>query len=282
MANSIALAEKYLPLLDEVYKVGSKTAILDAANNWVQFKGGNKIEIYKTQMDGLGDYSRANGFPAGDVTGTWEQKTLTQDRGREFNVDAMDNEETMGMAFGTLVGEFMRTKVIPEVDAYRFAKYATAAATKVTTAITDIVAELDTAEETLGDLEVPTEGRLLFVSENAYKLLKNKITRYLANENGVNRQVETYDGMPVIRVPKGRFNTAVSIGSNGFTTNGDDIDFMIVHPSAIAQVVKHEVPRIFSPEVNQKSDGWLFQYRLYHDCFDFDNKKTGIYVHATA
>lgn len=29
----------------------------------------------------------------------------------------MDNEETLGMAFGTLAGEFIRTRVSPEIDA---------------------------------------------------------------------------------------------------------------------------------------------------------------------
>lgn len=280
MANSIALAEQYLPLLDEVYKAESKTAILDAANTQVKFNGGNKVEIFKTSMDGLGNYSRATGFPAGDVTGTWEQHTLSQDRGRSFNIDAMDDEETLGLAFGTLAGEFMRTKVIPEVDCYRFAKLATAAANKPSGAITDAVAELDTAAQVMGDAEVPAEGRILFVSESFYKALKGKITRYLANENGVNRQVETYDGMPVIRVPQGRFNDAVQIGTNGFTPNGNAIDFMIVHPSAVIQVVKHEVPRIFSPDVNQAADAWKFDYRLYHDEFVMDNKTTGIYVHT--
>lgn len=280
MANSIALAEKYLPILDEVYKAASKTSILDTANSDVKFNGGNKIELFDIKMDGLGNYSRQTGFPGGDVTATWNPYTLQIDRGRSFSVDSMDNEETIGQAFGRLVGEFIRTQVAPECDAYRFAKMATLAANKPSGAITDAVAELDTAESVMGDAEVPTEGRILFVSEGFYAKLKGKITRYLANENGVNRQVELYDGMPVVRVPAGRFNDAVQLGTNGFTTNGNAIDFMIVHPSAVAQVVKHEVPRIFSPEVNQQADAWKFDYRLYHDTFVLNNKTAGIYVHT--
>ena len=41
-----------------------------------------------------------------------------------YAIDNMDNEETAGIAFGRLAGEFIRTKVVPELDAYRFAKYA--------------------------------------------------------------------------------------------------------------------------------------------------------------
>ena len=46
------------------------------------------------------------------------------DRGRKFSVDAMDNEETAGLAFGKLASEFIRTKAVPEMDAVRFASYA--------------------------------------------------------------------------------------------------------------------------------------------------------------
>ena len=110
-ANSIALATRYLPMLDEVYKASSKTAILDAAN--VSFAGANAVKVFKTAMDGMGDYSRNNGFVDGAVTGTWETLTLTKDRGRSFMIDRLDNEETLDLAFGTLAGEFIRTKVTP-------------------------------------------------------------------------------------------------------------------------------------------------------------------------
>ena len=49
---------------------------------------------------------------------------LTQERGKEISIDRMDDEETLGMVFGTVTGNFMREWVIPELDAYRFAKYA--------------------------------------------------------------------------------------------------------------------------------------------------------------
>ena len=36
----------------------------------------------------------------------------------------MDNDETGSMTFGNTSSEFIRTQVTPEIDAYRFAKYA--------------------------------------------------------------------------------------------------------------------------------------------------------------
>ena len=54
---------------------------------------------------------------------------------------------------------------------------------------------------------------------------------------------------------------------------------MIVHPSAVVQVNKFMLPKIFSPDENQKMDAWLFQFRLYHDAFVYDNKVKGVYLH---
>lgn len=210
----------------------------------------------------------------------------------------MDNEESLGMAFGTLAGEFLRTQVAPEIDAYRFATYASAtgisAATPADlTSADDIPDIISTGEYQMNEDEVPYDGRILFVSEAVYMLLRNQLTRIIENgEDNIRREVEYFDGMRVVRVPQVRFNTAITLydgttsgqeaGGYVVTAGGYAINFMIVHPSAVIQVVKHAVPRIFSPAVNQSADAWMFQYRAYHDAFVLDNKVKGIYVHTAA
>ena len=296
MSNSIALAQKYLPLLDEIYKADSKTAILDTSPINLEFINANTVKIFQIALGKLGAYSRTSGYPAKDITGTWETFALSQDRGAKFVVDAMDEEETINMVVGNTLARFLRAAVIPEVDQYRFAKYASKAKNSangdVTVGTTDIPDLIAAAQETMGNAEVPVEGRVLFVSEKCYRGLKAKITRYLANENGVNKDVEVFDGMRVIRVPSGRFATAATIGSDGYTQSGYGINFMIVHPSAVAQTIKHEVPKIIAPELNQSADGWIVAYRLYHDAFTFEHGTTqgsnesgmtnGIYLHRTS
>ena len=290
MPNSIALAEKFLPILDGVYKRESLTARLLGANALIRFDGANKVSVFKTNPDGLADYSRNNGFVNGSVTAGWESYTLTKDRGVSLSIDRMDNEETLGMAFGTLAGEFARVKEVPELDAYRFAQMASAngissASAAITVGTTDVPALIDTAEQVMGDDEVPYEGRILFVSEKAYAGLKAKITRYLRNEGEVQRNVEMYNDMEVVRVPQSRFNTAVTLydGTSNFgfapTAGGYPINFMIVHPSAILPIVKHEIVNIFSPDENQSADAWKVNIRLYHDIFVLDQKLKGIYCH---
>ena len=46
MANVIALAEKYLPILDEIYKRESLTDIL-LKDLTVRYTGANKIEVFE-------------------------------------------------------------------------------------------------------------------------------------------------------------------------------------------------------------------------------------------
>ena len=117
VANSVSLAEKYVALLDEVYKRNSLTALLDMTADRVNFIGAQTAKVFKVETDGLGNYSRNAGFVAGSSDGTWETLTLQQDRGRSFSIDVMDNDETLGMAMASTLGEFERVQVVPEVDA---------------------------------------------------------------------------------------------------------------------------------------------------------------------
>jgi len=117
MSNSIALAQKFEPILDEVYKAASKSAILDTANSNISFIGANTVKIPKMTLSGLADYSRNVGFVQGAEALTWETLTLSKDRGVSFTVDVMDDEETLGTAFGRVAGEFVRVHEVPEIDA---------------------------------------------------------------------------------------------------------------------------------------------------------------------
>lgn len=292
MANSIALAEKYLPLLDEVYKVASKSSVLEARNRDVKFVDANTIKLYETSMQGLGDYDRQNGFIGGDVTGEWTPYTLTQDRGRSFTIDSQTNEETLGLAFGKLAGEFLRTQVVPEVDAYTFAKIAGTADISHGTHdqlsdITHPTAELDKAIAQLNEDEVPDTGRICFMSEKFYQGVQGDITKTIQNtETGVNKTVEMYDGVQIIRVPQKRFLSAITLktgksgqeqgGYVGAATNYN-LHFIMMDPEVVKKVTKHAVLRIFTPQENQQADGWKVDYRIYYDAFVQNAKLKGVY-----
>jgi hypothetical protein len=205
----------------------------------------------------------------------------------------MDNEETLGMAFGRLADEFMRVNVAPEVDAYRFSKYASWSGVSSPTpaALANAAAVLAAFDVGMGQLdadEVPAEGRKLFIASPLYQFLKGSISRSLANETSADRRIFTLDGVEVIPVPQARFYKGITLdagssaSAGGFAktaSTGRDINFLLMHPTAVLQAVKHDSMKYFSPDVNQTADAHLMQYRLYHDAFVYDNRVDGIYAH---
>ena len=292
-ANSIAYAQKYLPLLDEAYKADSKTAILDTLSDYVQFTGANTVNIFNLNPVGMANYDRNAGFVSGDVTGTWQPYVLETDRGRSYQVDFLDNDQAMGLVVPNLLATVERQHIIPEVDAYRFAQYAGGAAasnvvTETLSAGAATVASIDLATATLDDAEVPYEGRILFVNPTTYRFLKGGITRMVMNrDRDVDYNVEMYNDMRVITVPSGRFQTAITLnapttssGAGGFSpaSGASAINYMIVHPSAILQVMAHYAPRIFNPEQNIEADAWRVQPRFAHGAWVKAHKDNGIYV----
>lgn len=289
MANTINLAEKFVPVIDGLYKKASLTSILDAATK-PDFTGTNTVKVMKVATTGLGDYSRETGYPAGDVTVTWEALKLNEERGKELSIDRMDDEETLGMAFGSAMNEFIRLHVAPEVDAYRFAKYASASGVgKASAALTDgaaVLKAIDEASKAMDDAEV-ADGRVLFVASAVKPLLMGAVTREWGSEGAISRVLTSYNDMPVIYVPQSRFFTEITLNSGastwGFAKGADakNINFMMVDKSAVLQATKMALPKIFTPDENQTKDAWKFQYRLYHDAMVYENKVGGVYVHTS-
>ncbi len=295
MANAITTITKYLPLLDQVYAVASVSSILDTPNALVRETADAKtVLIAQTSMSGLGDYSRADGFVAGDLTLTWKPYTFEYDRGRTFQIDAMDDMETMGLAFGSLAGEFVRVKVTPEIDAIRFAKYATNAGTKAEATLTNktTVSAIATAEVDMEEQEVTLANCVLFMTPTIYGYVKDDtehFQRTLVPSENPNRNFGSFDEMPIAKVPQTRFYTAVDTlsGKDGEAAGGyvkaadaKDINFMIIDRASVIQLIKHGKIRVFDPDTNQSADAYKVDYRIYHDAWVLENKKNGIYCHT--
>lgn len=284
---------KYIPYVDEKYAYESRTAVLDtpiAFQQYEDFAGAASIKIAKIDTDGFVNYSRQNGFTDGGLTLSWETFTLTQDRATSFQIDAMSDDETAGLAVANAMGIFYAQKAVPEVDAYRFAKYYANRGYVVNDEILTkdtVVGAISNGEVALMSNAVPLDQSFLFVSPMVYNAVKNSTawTRTLVPSENPNRNYGTYDNMVVIVVPEQRFNTEINLLTtpyNGFepAETAKEINFMIVNPAAIMQVIKHAALRMFNPEINQSADAYKIQYRLVHDAFVMDNKKVGIYAHA--
>lgn len=281
MANVIALRKTYSTLLDEAYKLASLTVVLDGPNDLAQEgANANEILIPKMSMSGLVDYDKQTGYALGDVTLDYETKKCDYDRGRMFTVDAMDNIESAGIAFGRLSGEFLRTQVVPELDTWRLAKYAGYASENnvATGAIADGkagIAAIRAGKTAIKNAEAKTETCYLFISTTLKGMIDDLDT------TASKKAMEDWAG--VIEVPASRFFDKVTLtktGAGGFaTTGGKAIDFLIVDKNAAIQYQKHTVSKIITPEQNQTADAWKFGYRTVGIAEAQDNKKVAIYVH---
>ena len=286
MPNSIILATQFIPILDEVYKLASLTSDLDGASELAR-QGANAGELIipKLSMDGLADYSRNSGYVDGDVELVNETVACNYDRGRKFRVDAMDNQETANIAFSRLAGEFIRTKAVPEIDAFRFATYsAVEGISKASATLSTgeaVIAALRTAVTKMDEDEVPYEERYLYITPT----LKG-----IVDDLDTTKSKEVFKKFAkVVEVPQSRFFTAIKLNdgktegekTGGFAKAADakEINFMIIHKPAVIQFPKHVAPKVIPPELNQDGDSWIYSYRNYGIADAYENKVAGIYLH---
>ena len=298
MPNVIELAKQFVPLLDETYQNASLTSDLDGAAELArQGANANELIIPMLSMQGLADYSRNSGYVDGDVSLTNETVKCNFDRGRMFSVDTMDNLETAGIAFGRLAGEFIRTKVVPEIDAFRFACYAgKSGISKVATGATladgaTVLKAIRAANDQMDEDEVPQEGRYLYITPTLMGMVQDLDTTK-------SREVLS-NFAKLVKVPQTRFYTAIEQKSGKVTGSGDstvdetaggyvkaaaakDINFMIIHKAAVIQFPKHIAPKIITPEANQDADAYKFGYRNVGIADLYQNKLAGVYLHHKA
>ena len=285
--NSIELFKNNAPeLLDKIYKAESTTSDFDINGALVQAgKNANEIIVPVLEMDGLGDFDRNSGYIDGDVSLTNETKKFNYERGRKLKTDTIDNEETGGVILGNLSAEFLRTKVIPEVDAVRYATYASIPG------ISKVEETYETAEaiykaiakayDNMTNDEVPEEDRHLRITSTLY---------------GMIRDMDTYKSKDLLSkfasirvVPQARFKTIIELLSGkdsegerkgGFKagTEAKDINFMIIHKPALLQYTKHNKMKLFTPDQDQDGDNYKWLYRLYGLNEYYNNKVAGIYL----
>lgn len=293
MANTVTKAAVYNAILDEVVTAGLTSAPLTANQSRLNYNGGNSVKIAKLSTDGYSDYSRANGYTEGSATLTWEDHTIRMDRGKSFNVDVMDADETMQTLSATnLIGEFAKNKEVPEIDAYRYSSifgaivkdttvrygYYTPAANTLLKTFQENVADI---QNVIGE----QEPLIAFMSMTAWKYLttSTELSKQLMvrdGGNGINTKTYEIDGVRIVPVPSARMKTEYTFGSNGFSAKdfAQDMNWIIMSQNAAVAFVKHQKVKVVSAEDNQSADAEKIMMRLYHDCWVYDNKHNAIFV----
>lgn len=287
--NTLAYATLFQQKADEQMVAQATSGWMESNSGQVKYNGGSEVKIPRMTMQGLGDYDRDDGFAQGSITLDYQTFTLTQDRGRTFQLDAMDVDETNFVATAaSAMAQFQREMVIPEVDSYRYSKiYSLAdAAGRVNAAgyapeATNILAMLKEDVTSIQDVVGETAQLVIVMNALCAAVLDqaDKVTRTLSvtdfAQGGVQTRVTSLDTLPILRVPSARMKTAYDsfdgltegqkVGGLKPGADAKQINWIIVPRTTPIAISKTEKIRIFAPDVNQKADAWKIDYRKYHD-----------------
>lgn len=299
--NTLAYATLFMQELDKQVVAGATSGWMEGNAGLVIYNGGNTVKIPKLTMDGLGDYNRATGFTQGSATLAYESRTMTQDRGRSFMLDSMDVNETNFVANASnLMGEFQRTMVIPEIDAYRYSTIASLAIAGsrasggYTPAVADIYSKLKADIASIQDV-VGAIPLVVTMSTATLNILESssEVVRQLEVGNfpgTMMSEVKKIDECPIIEVPSARlktayiFNDGVTSGqeAGGFipASGAKTINWIICAMNAPIAISKTDNMRIFDPATNQQADAWKIDYRKYHDLWIKDNALATVFVNV--
>lgn len=293
---AINYADLYAKALSQPFKVGLKSHALFVQGADYKDIDAQTIKIPTLSMDGYRNHGRGKAIQTpDDFTNTYVAKTLTHDRSKSILVDPMDIEETnMARSVANFTDTFVKEHKIPELDAYTFSKLYK----EFTDASGTVIEEDLTAENVLGvfddimlamdNAEVPSEGRILFVTPGVNKLLKQAdgLTRFIgAKEGEINRSVYNLDDVEIVTVPAGRFKTEYdfepkdlqgnTIGGFVADEDAETIQMLLVHPKAQVSTVKLDQALLDEPKASSSGKYHWFE-RSYGDTFLLPNKIDGV------
>ena len=308
MANSFAATTKMADALDKALTQASVTGFFADNDLSAKFIGAKTVSIPDLALSGLADYNRSTGFVGGDVTVARTTYTLTQDRGRSFQIDAQDNDES-GVAnlYGQVSGEFVRTQVAPEMDAYTLSKLAGVASTNShtvsvgtgSTVDADCYKMFQSAELSVREALGFGDAELVCFCNPTYWAALQKSTAFTRQitvsdfkKGDVNLKVQSINGIVLLPVAAARMKSAYTFNdgksenqtAGGFTptTAAKGVGFILMPKKGASLVKKTEVPRIFTPKQNLNADAYKIDYRVYYDVFVKKSMKNAIYAYIEA
>jgi hypothetical protein len=304
MPNTLEYSKIFQPVLDKQIVQESTTGWMEVNSKLVQYNGGNEVKLPSMVMDGLADYNRSSGYVDGAITLKWDTYKLTQDRGRKFQLDAMDVDETNFVATaGTVMGEFQRTLVVPEIDAYRYSAIAakaiavgqtrTAAITD-TNILTELLKDIAKVKEIVGNtakLKI-TMSETMLTNLGLDDKASKRISTVTVPAGEVVTVVTKIDGHEIVPTQQSLLKTAFKF--NDGKTSGQEkggfvadplakaINWLIVAENAPIAVSKTDVVRVFDPMTNQRANAWDMDYRKYHDIWIPKSKEKSIFANTVA
>ena len=275
----INLASKASPKLVEHFTKESVTeGIFSNAYDWT---GVATVKVYSLDPLPLNDYdrskvdgtSRFGGLT--EVGDTVQEMTVKDDKAFNGIIDKGNNTSQLQIKAASKVLKIQSREVlIPYADKYRLGKLVDGAgivnvnATDLTKST--ILEAIFKANAAMSNKLVPQTNRVLYIGETAainLKLADQVVGLEKVGQKAVvNGVCGVIGGAQVRIVPDVYLPTGVT--------------FMLVHKGVGCAPKKIETMRVLTDQ--WIVDGSILQGRMLHDCFVFDAKTDGIYVHTKA
>ncbi|MDA1802637.1 capsid protein [Bacillus cereus group sp. BY6-1LC] len=265
-------------------------------NAAVKWTGPKTIMIPRIKVGGYTDVNRdvVGGYTR-RVDNSFEPKTVGHDREFRTLVDPADiDESNMAVSIANITKVFNEEEAIPEHDKYMasklYAEYTGIGKTADVTVLDtkNILNVFDQMMLEQDEAEVPQTGRILYVTPQIKKLLKEAeaIQRALDikgnEENAVNRGLRSLDDVTIISVPSSRMKTAYNF-TNGAVPDAaaKQINMILVHPLSIVVPQKYEFVDLDTPSA-ATGGKYLYYERKYWDVFILGAKVDGVKFNITS
>lgn len=259
------------------------------------------IEIPSISTTGRVNANRDQvGSAARNYDNAWESKTLTNQRKWSTLVHPMDIVQTnMVTSIANITKVFNEEQKFPEMDAYTISKiYADWTATYVdgtqtlrtadTTALTveNILTVFDNLMLKMDNARVPANGRILYVTHETHKLIKNADTimrniDVTSGPNAIDRRVNRLDEVEIIPVPATLMKTLYNF-STGWVVDGSakQINMFLVHPLAVITPVSYTFSQLDPPSAGSEGK-YIYYEESFEDVFILNKKANAIQFNIT-
>ncbi|EIA6936161.1 hypothetical protein K7Q24_002689 [Listeria monocytogenes] len=289
---AINYVDKYGKELDQKLVFGTYTNELETSNLlWLDAK---TFKIQTITTTGLKPHTRNKGYNEGSASNENTAYTITFDRDVEFFVDVMDVDETgQALTAANVTKEFNSRHSAPEVDAYRFSKLATEAKKNGHSADEAITEEnvFRTLKAAIRKVKkYGTQNLVMYVSVDVMAALElsKDFTRTISNQNigpsSLETRVTGIDGVKLVEIEaEDRFYDTFDF-TDGYkpAASAKKLNYLLINKGSVIGGTKHASIYLHAPGSVGQGDGWLYQYRVYHDIFVKEQQKDGVIASTVA
>lgn len=275
------LAKVYTGLADELLEkesytrtLGDRGRILAFEDN---FRSNHEVKISVLDVSKSGLLAYEGRYPTTQLSVTTKTYTMGNDRALRIIYDKLkqNDNNVKGMSLEYAMNKIIRNRIVPEIDSYHFSKiFEKAESPSEFSNTTKVLEKIDEFADTIFNSSgLNNEDFILFVNSTVKSKIKKEIeakqVRFDAssiNINGYSFDVPSYEGIPIVTIPKSRFYTKIKLYKEedyvkdqthvGYAKaeDGSDIALLLLPRNAYLPLQKFEEMKIAPDSITNTRD----------------------------